>query len=99
MGADASGELTIAPTLWQYWLSMLKEEVIKNGYVLLQDAIYAFARRMKERWGYGSSVTTRRYVKEATTGDNSDFEKVWVKELGNVIIASEKLKKRLELGV
>ena len=66
VGSESSGELVIAPTLWASWLAWMKAKCFKDGYVLLQDGIYESARELKEKWGFGSSVTTRRYLKEAT---------------------------------
>lgn len=93
-GADASGELTIAPTLWASWNAWTKQRIIRDGYALLQDAIYESARVLKEQWGYGSSVTTRRYVKEASS-PGGDFVKIWNQNLGWILKPSKKWEKVL----
>ena len=93
--SESSGELTIAPTLWASWLAWMKERILTVGYVLLQDAIYESARELKQKWGYGSSVTTRRYLKEASS-PGGDFAKIWNVNLGWIIKFSEKVQKRLE---
>jgi len=93
-GADASGELTLAPTLWASWQAWMKTRILRDGHVLLQDAIYEAARELKEKWGFGSSVTTRRYVKEASS-PGGDFVKVWSANLGYLVKLSEKAEKRL----
>jgi hypothetical protein len=97
-GTDASGELTIAPTLWAKWNGWVKAEIIRHGFVTVYDAIHEAARVLKASTGYGSSVTTRRYLKEAV-GDNKhgDFVKAWNTTHGNVITFSEKFKKRFGL--
>jgi hypothetical protein len=80
--------------LWASWNAWVKARVIRDGYCLLQDAIYEAARELKQKWGYGSSVTTRRYVKEASSS-GGDLVKLWNENLGYLLKFSEKLEKRL----
>jgi HNH endonuclease len=99
-GTDASGELTLAPTLWEWWLAWMKTRILRDGYVSVHDAIYSVARELKEKYGYGSSVTTRRYLKEAASDPrNGDFERKRHATLGYIVVFTEKMEQRLELGV
>ncbi len=97
VGGEASAELTIAPTLWTSWNAFMKTRILRDGYVLLQDAIYEAARVLKEQWNFGSSVTTRRYLKEATS-PGGDFVKVWNQNLGHIVKFSPRIEKRLQLA-
>lgn len=99
-GADQSGEMTIAPTLWASWNALMKTQLLAVGFVTLNDAIHEFARRLKAQWGYGSSVTTRRYLKEAIgDGKNGDYRKEWNKNFGWIIRFTEKAEQRLAAGI
>jgi hypothetical protein len=98
-GADASGEFVVHPTLWGRWNGWMKIEIINNGYVTEHDAIHESARIIHEACGYGTSVTTRRYLKDAIgDGKHGDYVKVWSPTLGrNIIKFSDKLTKRMGL--
>jgi hypothetical protein len=98
-GGESSGEFTLAPTLWTWWIARVKERVLLDGYISVHDAIYQTAREMKQKFGYGSSVTTRRYLKEVSSDPkNGDFEKKWHQTFGWIVVFTEKAERRLEIS-
>ena len=74
----------------------MKTEIIKYGFVSRHDAIHESARWLKDKWGQGSAVTTRRYLYEAIgDGKHGDYVSDWNGNLGNIVRFSERMEKRL----